>query len=113
MIILKHHIAETELLLSLVHEEMGDLPLTELESHAFPLLARHAGFLKVVELKDRLGIRQRMFIEISVVRCLDLALLILEGSGGSHLEFRGRPETFVRLISQEPRSKMGAAVTNQ
>ncbi|KAL4181206.1 hypothetical protein AMTRI_Chr12g236050 [Amborella trichopoda] len=49
MIVLRHHIAETEALLSRVHEEMG----------AFPLLARDAGFLK-----DRLGIRQRVFTEI-------------------------------------------------
>ncbi|XP_020517910.1 uncharacterized protein LOC105420018 isoform X2 [Amborella trichopoda] len=64
MIVLKHHIAETEALLSRVREELSDLPLNELESGAFPLLVRHAGSLKVAELKDRLGIRQRVFTEI-------------------------------------------------
>ncbi|ERN10270.1 hypothetical protein AMTR_s00178p00026980 [Amborella trichopoda] len=66
MIVLRRHIAETKALLSRVHEEMGDLPLTDLESGAFPLLVRHAGFLKVAELKDRLGIRQHIFTEIGV-----------------------------------------------
>ncbi|KAL4192793.1 hypothetical protein AMTRI_Chr06g173730 [Amborella trichopoda] len=64
MIVLKHHIAKTEALLSQVHKEMSDLPLANLELGTFPLLARHAGSLKVVELKDRLGIRQRVVTKI-------------------------------------------------
>ncbi|ERN11887.1 hypothetical protein AMTR_s00020p00192900 [Amborella trichopoda] len=64
MIVLKHHIAKTEALLSQVHKEMSDLPLANLELGTFPLLARPAGSLKVVELKDRLGIRQRVVTKI-------------------------------------------------
>ncbi|KAL4199263.1 hypothetical protein AMTRI_Chr03g50300 [Amborella trichopoda] len=61
-------LGETETLLSQVCEEMSDLPLTDLESCAFPFLARHAGSLKVVELKDKLGIRQHVFIEIGAYK---------------------------------------------
>ncbi|KAL4184798.1 hypothetical protein AMTRI_Chr10g2900 [Amborella trichopoda] len=64
MIVLRRHSVETETLLSWVCKEMGDLSLSYLKSGSFPLLARHASSLKVAELKDRLGIRQRVFIEI-------------------------------------------------
>ncbi|KAL4188833.1 hypothetical protein AMTRI_Chr08g204000 [Amborella trichopoda] len=48
MLVLQHHIAEMKALLSQVSEEMSS----------------QVGFLKVVELKDRLAIRQRVSAEI-------------------------------------------------
>ncbi|ERN16623.1 uncharacterized protein LOC18444938 [Amborella trichopoda] len=64
MLVLRRLITQTEALLSQVREEMGDSPLTKLESGAFPLLARQAVFLKAAELQDRLAIRQPVSVGI-------------------------------------------------
>ncbi|KAL4196762.1 hypothetical protein AMTRI_Chr04g247860 [Amborella trichopoda] len=64
--ILRCHIVETEILLSRVRMEMGDLPLSDLESSGFPLLARQTGSLPMAALKDRLAIKQRVSAKVGV-----------------------------------------------